>query len=297
MTEPRTVAVTGSTGLIGSHLVPRLREAGHTVVRFVRGPVSAPDERSWSPSDHRLDPADLADVDAVVHLAGVGVADKRWTAERKALIRGSRVDGTTTLSRAIAAAEPRPRVLLSSSAVGFYGDTGDTVLDERGPSGGGFLAEVCRAWEAATAPAEDAGHAGRHLRTGVVLAADGGALAAQMTIFKACLGAPLGSGRQWLPWIALSDEVAAIAFLLDADVSGPVNLVAPNPVTNKQFTKAFGARRCTGRPCPSPYPGVVLRLAIGDFAEEGLLAGQRLRPAVLQQAGFGFAHPDLPEAL
>ena len=288
------IAVTGSSGLIGSALVPHLRAQGHDVVRLVRGAPSAPDERSWDPSSRRLDPAVLADVDAVVHLAGAGVADKRWTEARKQVVLRSRVDGTTAVAQGVAASE-RTTVLLSASAVGFYGDTGDRLTDESGPSGEGFLADVVRQWEAATAPADGAARVA-HLRTGIVLADEGGALAKQLPVFKAGLGAPLGTGRQHVPWISLTDEVAAITHLLTADVSGPVNLVGPQPVTNREFTKVLG--RVLRRPTlPVPVPGVVLKAALGGFAEEGVLVGQRLEPRVLEASGFSFAHRDLETAL
>ena len=296
------IGVTGASGLIGTPLVRSLREHGHEVVRFVRGSASAAggaDERGWDPSGHRLDPADLADLDAVVHLAGAGVADKRWSKARKAVVLGSRVDGTTTLARAMAQAVATgqgPKVLLSSSAIGWYGDTGDRLTDETGPTGEGFLAEVCRQWEASTAEAEQAGVRVAHLRTGIVLSGQGGIVGKQLLLFKAGLGAPLGSGTQWTSWISLQDEVSAIRHLLTADVEGPVNLVGPSPVTNREFTKALG--RAVHRPTlPVPVPGVALRLAVGDFADEGILIGQRLAPAVLQRSGFAFAHADVDTAL
>ena len=212
---------------------------------------------------------------------------------------GSRVDGTTTVARAVAeslAAGQGPRVLLSSSAIGWYGDTGDRLTDETGPTGEGFLAEVCRQWEASTAAAEQAGARVAHLRTGIVLSGQGGLVGKKLLLFKAGLGAPLGSGRQWTSWISLQDEVAAIRHLLEADVEGPVNLVGPAPVTNREFTKALG--RAVHRPTlPVPVPGVALRLAVGSFADEGILIGQRLAPAVLQRSGFAFAHNDLDAAL
>ena len=262
------------------------------------GPVGAagtPDARPWDPARRQLDPAALADRDAVVHLAGAGVADKRWTAAYKQTVLDSRVAGTTAVAQAMAAAQG-PKVLLSASAIGWYGDTGDRLTDETGPSGEGFLAEVCRQWEAATAPAERAGVRVAHLRTGIVLTSKGGALAKQLPIFRAGLGAPLGSGRQWVSWISLQDEVAAIRHLLTADVEGPVNLVGPAPVTNRDFTKALG--RAVHRPTlPIPVPGVALRLAVGEFADEAILVGQRLAPAVLERSGFAFAHGDLDAAL
>lgn len=285
------IGITGASGLIGTALVPALRAAGHDVVRFVRHPAEAVDERRWDGS--HLEPDALADLGAVVHLAGAGVGDKRWTASYKKEVLESRVAGTTAVARAVAAAGTP--VLLSASAVGWYGDTGDRLTDESGPPGQGFLAEVCAQWEAATGPADRTARVA-HLRTGIVLSARGGALAKQLPVFKAGLGAPLGSGRQWLSWIALQDEVAAIVHLLTADVAGPVNLVAPAPVTNREFTKALG--KALHRPtAPVAVPGVALRALLGQFAEEGVLIGQRLAPRVLQDSGFAFAHPDLGPAL
>lgn len=289
------IAVTGASGLIGTALVPALRAAGHDVVRLVRGAAAGPDERRWAPSSRSLAPEVLADVDAVVHLAGAGVADKRWSDERKRVILDSRVDGTTAVATGVAASG-RTRVLLSASAVGYYGDTGDRLTDENGPSGDGLLADTCRQWEAATGPADAAARV-VHLRTGIVLTSEGGALKKQLPIFKAGLGAPLGSGRQWTPWISLRDEVAAIVHLLTADdVSGPVNLVAPTPVTNREFSTVLG--RVLHRPVlPVPVPGFVLKAALGSFAEEGVLTGQRLAPGVLSGDGFTFSDPELEGAL
>jgi uncharacterized protein (TIGR01777 family) len=289
------IGITGASGLIGSALVPDLREHGHDVVRFVRGAAGGADERPWDPASRRLEPAHLADLDAVVHLAGAGVAGKRWSEARKKIVLDSRVDGTTAVAEAMAQAQG-PRVLLSASAVGWYGDTGDHLTDETGPTGDGFLAEVCRQWEAATSPAEGAGIRVAHLRTGIVLSGEGGALAPQRRVFMLGLGAPLGSGRQWVSWISLRDEVDAIRHLLTAEVSGPVNLVGPAPVTNREFTRALG--RAVHRPTlPVPVPGVVLRALLGEFADEGVLAGQRLQPAVLQRTGFSFTHADVDAAL
>ncbi len=291
------IAVTGASGLIGTPLVTALRADGHDVVRLVRGAASAPDERSWDA--RTLDPAAVADRDAVVHLAGAGVADHRWTRSYKQTVLDSRVQGTTAVSQAIAAARAGgagPQVLLSASAIGYYGDTGDRVTDETGPGGEGFLAEVCRQWEAATAPAETAGARVAHLRTGIVLSGQGGALKKQVLAAKAFAGAPLGSGRQWSSWISLADEVAAVQHLLVADVSGPVNLVGPHPVTNREFTRTLNS--VVHRPTiPVPVPAPVLRLVLGEFADEGVLIGQRLVPAVLERSGFVFAHPDLEAAL
>ena len=293
------IAVTGASGLIGKPLVSALRADGHDVARFVRTPASGVDERHWDPSSRRLEPEAVADLDAVVHLAGAGVADKRWSDDYKREVLDSRVDGTTAVANAVAAARSAgsgPSVLLSGSASGYYGDTGDQLTDESGPTGEGFLADVVRRWEAATAPAEAAGARVAHLRTGIVLSAAGGALAKQKTVVKAFLGAPLGSGRQYQSWISLQDEVAAIRHLLTADVAGPVNLVGPAPVTNRDFTKALG--RALHRPItPVPVPGFVLKAVLGQFAEEGVLIGQRLDPRVLRESGFAFTHTDVDSAL
>ncbi len=293
------LAITGASGLIGTPLVDLLRGEGHEVVRFVRDRADAADERGWDPSSRRLEPESLTDIDAVIHLAGAGVADKRWTDSYKSTILDSRVNGTTAVAHAMASARAAgsgPQVLLSASAIGWYGDTGDRPTDESGPTGHGFLADVCRRWEDATAPAEAAGIRIAHLRTGIVLSDQGGALAKQLPIFKLGAGAPLGSGQQWTSWISLRDELGAIAHCLTADVSGPVNLVGPAPVTNRDFTKALG--RVLHRPTlPIAVPGFVLKLALGQFAEEGVLVGQRLIPAVLERSGYVFQDTDIESAL
>ena len=286
------VAVTGASGLIGSALVPALRAHGHEVVRLVRGGPADADARPWD--GRALDPAHLHDVDAVVHLAGAPVAGKRWTRAYKDVVLRSRVDGTRAVAEAVAASD-RTRVLLSGSAVGWYGDTGDRPTDETGPSGAGFLAEVCRQWEAATAPADGAARVA-HLRTGYLLAKDALGLHMQVLAARLGAGAPLGSGRQWMSWITLTDEVTAIEHLLTADVAGPVNLVAPNPVTNADLTRALN--RVVHRPTfPVPVPGFVLRAVLGQFAEEGVLVGQRLAPAVLERSGFVFTQSEIEPAL
>ncbi|MDP9498059.1 MAG: TIGR01777 family oxidoreductase [Actinomycetota bacterium] len=293
------IAVTGSSGLIGSALVEALRADGADVVRLVRGAPHGPEDRSWDPGAGRLDPDAVADCDAVVHLAGAGIADRRWTAAYKDEVLRSRVVGTEAVARALADAQRQGaghRVLLSASAVGYYGDTGDRLTDESGPSGQGFLADLVRRWEAATAAAEQAGVRVAHLRTGIVLSGRGGALRKQARAAKAFAGAPLGSGRQYVPWISLHDEVAAIRHLLGADVAGPVNLVGPAPVTNADFTRVLN--RVVRRPTPPVHvPAAVLRIVLGEFADEGVLVGQRLAPTVLQRSGFAFAHRDLKTAL
>lgn len=289
------VAVTGASGFIGSALVPALRSDGHSVLRLVRREPRDVGERQWDPALRRLDPGVLGDVDAVVHLAGAGVADRRWTPEYQRTIETSRVDSTLTVSEALAAAEPRPRVLLSASAVGWYGETGDRVVEEGEPAGSGFLADVCRQWEAATAPAEQAGVRVAHLRTGLVLTRRGGVLQRILPIFRWGLGGRLSSGRQYWPWISLADEVNAIKFLLGAEsVSGPVNLTGPAPVTNAEFTRALA--RAVHRPALFPVPAFALRIVLGGLAQD-VLTGQRAVPAVLRSAGYQFAHPDLDSAL
>jgi uncharacterized protein (TIGR01777 family) len=289
------VAITGSTGLIGSALTADLRAGGHEVLRLVRKEPDGPDEARWDPHGD-VDTAALEELDAVVHLAGAGVGDRRWTESYKELIRDSRTSGTRTLAEALAGLDRPPRVLVSGSAIGFYGDTGDTETDESGPQGAGFLAEVVREWEAAAAPAATAGIRVVHPRTGLVLAREGGLLGKVLPLFRLGLGGPLGDGRQWMSWISLPDEVAALRFLIDRDdVTGPVNLTAPHPVTNADYTKALG--KAVHRPALLPVPPVALRLALGGFADEGALVSQRLVPGRLTESGFTFEHPDLGSAL
>ena len=286
------IGITGASGLIGTALLPALREAGHETVVFVRRPASAPDERRWDAT--HLAPEAVQDLDAVIHLAGAGVADKRWTDSYKKTILASRVDSTHAV--ALAVAQAGVPTLLSASAIGWYGDTGDRASDESGPNGKGFLADVVRQWEQATAPAQDAGTRVVLLRTGIVLAKEGGALAKQATVAKLGLGAPLGSGQQWMSWISLRDEIAAIVHLLSSSVRGPVNLVGPAPVTNRDYTKALN--RILHRPTfPLPVPGFVLRTVLGEFAQDGVLTGQRLVPAVLEADGFTFTDRDVTAAL
>ncbi|MDQ1697187.1 MAG: uncharacterized protein QOJ03_2540 [Frankiaceae bacterium] len=290
------VVVTGSSGLIGTALVTNLRADGHDVVRLVRRAPGSPDERRWDPPTRDLDPAALTGADAVVHLAGVGVGDKRWTDAHKKAVLDSRVDATSTIATAMAAAADGPRVLISSSAVGFYGDTGEEAVDESAPSGRGFLADVVRQWEAATAPAEQAGVRVVHARTGVVLSADGGALGKVLPLFKLGLGGRLGSGRQWMSWIALPDHIAALRFLLTADgISGPVNSTSPEPVRNRDYTKAIA--HAVHRPALAIVPSVALRAALGGFADEGVLVSQRVLPGRLEDAGFTFTYDDVDGAL
>jgi uncharacterized protein (TIGR01777 family) len=284
------VGITGASGLVGRALAPALVAQGHEVVRFVRRPPQRPEERQW---DARALAADaLADLGAVVHLSGAGVGDKRWSRAYRAEILDSRV--TSTRAVATAVAQAGVPVLLSGSAIGYYGDTGDRAVTETDGPGDGFLADVCVQWERATERAERSARV-VHLRTGIVQAAGGGALGKQLLLFKAGLGAPLGNGAQWVSWISLRDECAAIGHLLQADVRGAVNLVAPQPVTNRGYTKALG--RAVHRPTlPVGVPGPVLRAALGEFAGE-VLGGQRVGPDVLLQTGFAFADPTIDSAL
>jgi uncharacterized protein len=288
------IAITGSTGLIGTALVRALRGEGRTVLRLVRRRPAADDEIRWDPFGE-VDTASLEGVDAVVHLAGAGIGDRRWNACYRQEIRDSRVEGTRTLSRALAALRDGPAVLVSGSASGYYGDTGGRTVDEDSPSGEGFLAALCRDWEAATAPAAEAGIRVVLPRSGVVLAREGGALGRLLPVFRAGLGGRLGSGRQWMSWISLTDQIAALCFLIDGDVAGPVNLTAPDPVTNAAYTAAVA--RALHRPAFFAVPPAVLRLALGGLADEGALVSQRILPARLTAAGFRFRHPDLDTAL
>ncbi len=292
------IAVTGSSGLVGTELVRTLRTDGHDVLRLVRRTPRTADEHRWDPAHGQLDAAVLADVDAVVNLAGVGIGDKRWTEDYKRAVLQSRVDSTRTVSRALAeaaAADPsRPRVLLSASAVGYYGDGGDAALDETSPPGEDFLADVCVQWEAATAPARHDSIRIVQLRTGLVLG-QGGMMAKLKPLFSLGVGGKLGSGDQWWPWISLRDEVDAIRFLLTADVTGPVNLTGPQPVTNAEFTEVLG--RVLHRPTVLSVPGFALSLALGEFAGVGVLSGQRALPRVLMDVGFAFTHGDVESAL
>jgi uncharacterized protein (TIGR01777 family) len=293
------VAVTGSSGLIGTRLVAGLQADGHEVLRLVRRTPRTADEHRWDPQHRRIDPVLLSDVDAVVNLAGTPIRPRRFTAGYKEQLRSSRLDSTVTVSEALAtaaAADPgRRRVLLSASAVGYYGDTGDRPVQEDAPPGSDFLARLCVDWEAATRPAEDAGVRVAHLRTGLVVGRDAMLMRILGLVFRAGLGGRMGSGRQYWPWISLDDEVDAIRFLLTADVSGPVNLTGPRPVTNAEFVRRLAA--AVHRPAVLPVPGPVLSLALGEFGRSSVLAGQRAVPAVLERAGYRWTHPDLDDAL
>ncbi|WP_028922749.1 TIGR01777 family oxidoreductase [Pseudonocardia acaciae] len=287
------VMIAGSSGLIGTSLVPHLRHTGHEVLRLVRRAPRAPDERGWDPPAGWLQSGALDGVDAVVNLCGVGIGDRRWSGARKQAIRDSRVEPTEVLAAAVAA-HGIP-TMVNASGISYYGDTGDREVDETAPLGAGFLAEVCRDWEAATAAAQPASRVVR-LRSGAVLSPSGGLLGRLRPLFSLALGGRLGSGRQYLPWISLDDEVGAIAFLLEhPEVTGPVNLVAPEQVTNARFTEELG--RAVNRPTPFPVPAVALRAVLGEAADELALTGPRAAPAVLQRHGFPYRHATLAEAL
>jgi len=290
------IVVTGSHGLIGSALVAGLEAGGDEVHRLVRG-APGPGEIAWDPREGRLEPADLEGVDGVVNLAGAGIGDQRWSESRKAVLVGSRVQGTKLLSRTLARLDRPPRVMLSASAVGYYGDRGDEILTEQSGPGQGFLADLCRQWEGATEEAENAGIRVAHLRTGIVLARHGGALAKQLPLFRLGVGGRLGSGRQYTSWITLGDDVAAIRFALGSDgLKGPLNLTAPNPVTNAELSAAIG--RALNRPSFVPVPAVALRLVMGgQMTSEMLLSGQRAMPAALEAAGYRFSEADVGDAL
>jgi uncharacterized protein len=293
---PRTIVVSGASGLVGSALVPALEREGHRVLRLVRHEAGSQSEIRWNPSARLFDPRLISSVDVVVNLAGEPIA-KRWTSSRRRRIRSSRVDGTEVLVSAIEKAGRSSVTLINASAVGFYGDRGDDVLDEKQAPGRGFLAEICRQWEnAANAAAKKRGTRVVTMRTGVVLAVNGGALKMMLPPFRFGLGGRLGSGRQWMSWIAIEDLVRAIVWIIEhPEISGPVNMTSPNPVTNSEFTAALGD--AIHRPTILPIPGVALLLLFGEMAEETLLASQRAVPKVLSDSGFVFDAPDIRTAL
>ena len=290
------VLVSGASGLIGTALRPALVAAGHRPVVLVRRPAQGADEIMWDPATGRLDRSAIEGMGAAVHLAGVGIADKRWTDEQKRVLRDSRVQSTGLLARAIAELHEPPAVLVSASAIGWYGDRGDEILTEKSAPGEGFLADLCKTWEAATAPAEQAGTRVAHIRTGIVLSPEGGALKKELPLFRFGLGGRFGSGRQWQSWIALEDEVAAILHVLTAPVSGPVNLTAPNPVRNAELTKTLG--QVLHRPAVIPVPKIGPSLLLGGELTDNLLYfSQRVLPTKLEDSGFTFTHPSLERAL
>ena len=291
------IAITGSSGLVGTALVDALQADGHVARRIVRRPAHDYNrEIQWDPVAGTIEAAKLGDVDAIVHLAGENLAAHRWNEATKARIRDSRILGTRLLCQTIASLPTRPAVLVSASAVGYYGDRGEEPVDESSPPGRGFLAELCQQWEAETRIARDADIRVVNLRLGVVLSPHGGALAKMLTPFKLGVGGVIGSGQQYFSWIALDDVVRVMQFTLAAAaVCGPVNAVAPQPVTNREFTKTLG--RVLHRPTVFPLPEFAARLAFGEMADEMLISGVRVEPRALLSAGFEFRHPVLEPAM
>ncbi|MFA9444564.1 TIGR01777 family oxidoreductase [Egicoccus sp. AB-alg6-2] len=290
------IAITGATGLLGGALTASLRDDGHQVVRVTRSREQADaGDVVWDPAGDTIDAAGLEGLDGVVHLAGEPIGDARWSDATKRRIRDSRVQGTGLLSRTLASLSTPPPVLLSASAVGYYGDRGDEILTEDSTPGDDFLARVCRDWEAAAAPARAAGIRVVHPRTGVVLAADGPLIDKIELPFKLGIGGKVGRGRQYVPWIALRDHVRALRFLLDHDLEGPVNLTAPEPATNAQLTTALG--EVMRRPTVLPIPTFAVTALYGEMGRTLATVSQRARPARLLEAGFTFEHPDLRDAL
>ena len=288
--------MTGASGLIGTAFSRAAGAAGHQVTRLVRGRPRGPEEFAWDPPAGTLDHSALDGADAVVHLAGEPLAEHRWTAERKRRILESRVQGTGLVARSIAAAPRPPRVLISASAIGIYGSRGDEMLDERSAPGDDFLARVCKAWEAETAPAGAAGVRVVTTRFGVVLTRSGGALARQLPYFRAGVGGPIGNGRQWMSCIALDDLTSAMLHVLNTDsVRGPVNVVCPEPVRNSEFARLLG--RLLHRPAFFPVPVPLLRILFGELADVVLAASQRVAPAALTASGYVFRHPTVHGAL
>ncbi|MFD8985629.1 TIGR01777 family oxidoreductase [Streptomyces sp. NPDC059564] len=289
------IALTGSSGLIGKALLRSLHADGHETVRFVRREPAVPGEARWDPRSGYVDPAGLEGCDAVVHLAGAGVGDRRWTAAYKKEIRDSRVLGTAAVARAMAALDAPPPVLVCGSAIGYYGDTGERAVDEGAPAGAGFLPSVCVDWEAAARPARDAGIRTVFARTGLVVAAEGGAWGKLFPLFRAGIGGRLGNGRQYWSHISMHDEVAALRHIIDTPgLTGPVNLTAPQPLTNREVTAAMG--RVLHRPTVLAVPAPALRLVLGEFAGD-VLGSQRVLPSRLLESGFAFRYPGIEESI
>jgi uncharacterized protein (TIGR01777 family) len=291
------IVLAGASGFLGTRLRTSLAAQQHTLIRLVRRPAERDDEHRWDPFTGALDPEVLAGSDAVVNLCGAGIGDKRWTDAYKRELVDSRVRPTSSLATALAAlpVERRPRLLLNASAIGFYGDTGDATVDESSPAGGGFFPELAQAWEGATARASEAGVRVVRLRSGLVLDSGGGLLRPFALTTRLYLGGPLAGGRHWMPWISIADWTGAIRFLIEhEEISGPVNVVGPDPVRNKDFARALG--RALNRPAPWPVPRLALRIVLGEFVHEAL-ASQRVLPGVLTRAGYTFQHPDLESAL
>jgi len=288
------IAIAGSSGLIGSALVAALRAADHQVLRIVRRTPANSGELHWNPDSGEFDAGALHGVDALVNLCGVSIGQRRWSGAFKQSLRDSRITPTEVLS--VAVADAGVGVLINASAVGYYGNTKDRVVDETVSAGTGFLAQLCQDWEAATAPAQDSGTRVVLARTGLVLAPSGGLLRQLRPLFSLGLGARLGNGRQYMSWITLEDEVRALLYAIShSSLSGPVNMTGPAPVTNAEFTTALG--RAVNRPTPWMLPGFAVRAALGEFADEGLLTGQRVIPAALERSGFQFHHNTIGEAL
>ena len=290
MSVPQRIAITGASGLIGSALVGHLKSEGHTVQRLVRRATVAPDEIQWDPKTGYVDIEALRGVDAVIHLAGVGVGDKRWTKRYKSEILNSRLLGTTAIANAVA--EVKPQVFISASAIGWYGDSGNRAVVESDSVGNDFLAAVCREWEGAADLAGDVRTV--KLRTGLVLDPTGGALGRMLPLFRFGLGGKLGSGKQWWSWITLHDVVRAIIFALEHPIAGPVNLTTPNPVTNQEFTAALA--RAMNRPALFPAPAIALKIALGGFSSE-VLGSKKVMPNALTDAGFVWDYPHITNAL
>jgi len=290
MSVPQRIAITGASGLIGSALVGHLKSEGHTVQRLVRRATVAPDEIQWDPKTGYVDIEALRGVDAVIHLAGVGVGDKRWTKRYKSEILNSRLLGTTAIANAVA--EVKPQVFISASAIGWYGDSGNRAVVETDSVGNDFLAAVCREWEGAADLAGDVRTV--KLRTGLVLDPTGGALGRMLPLFRFGLGGKLGSGKQWWSWITLHDVVRAIIFALEHPIAGPVNLTTPNPVTNQEFTAALA--RAMNRPALFPAPAIALKIALGGFSSE-VLGSKKVMPNALSDAGFVWDYPHITNAL
>lgn len=290
MSLPQRIAITGASGLIGTALIGHLKSEGHTVQRLVRRPVVSADEIQWDPAAGTVDLAALEGVDAVIHLAGANVGDKRWSKKYKAEILNSRLMGTTTIANAVNAV--KPQVFISSSAIGWYGETGNRAVTEEDRPGDDFLAAVCKEWEAAADLATNSRTV--KIRTGLVLDPTGGALGKMLPLFKFGLGGKLGNGKQWWSWITLHDQIRAICHLLEKPVEGAVNLTAPNPATNQEFTSALA--RALHRPALFPVPGIALKVALGGFSSE-ILGSKKVMPAKLLDSGFTFDYPHIAPAL
>lgn len=292
------IVISGASGLVGTVLQDRLRSDGHTVVSLVRKASTSENESTWDPYAGSIDLEVLRAADAVINLSGAGIGDRRWSQSYRRTLLQSRTQTTSLIAGSLAslAGDGKSRTLLNSSAIGIYGDRGDEEVDESSEHGSGFLADICLDWEAATTPAEQAGVRVVHLRTGIVMSKNGGVLKKLLPLFKLGLGGRLGSGRQWQSWISIDDEVGAIVHLLTADLKGAVNLTAPHPVTNQQFTVALG--RAVRRPTIFSVPAFAPKLLVGsEFADQLLLTGQRVLPTKLENSGYVFVHPTLDEAL